>query len=193
MTRIALLRHFPTDWNAEQRLQGQTDTPLNDAARSALAGLRLPREWRTARIISSPLSRAEETARLLAEGQAVYLNRRLIELSWGNWEGKRACDLLADASSGFRPTHEWGMDTRAPNGESAREAWVRALPALREIAENPDPAVIVTHKALMRLIIGRACDWQGMPEIKRARLYPMTLRPTGLPRALEDPIRLEPR
>ncbi|MEM9736902.1 MAG: histidine phosphatase family protein, partial [Pseudomonadota bacterium] len=33
MTRVALLRHYPTDWNGEARLQGQTDRPLTEAAR----------------------------------------------------------------------------------------------------------------------------------------------------------------
>lgn len=193
MTRVALIRHFPTAWNAGRRLQGRTDIPLSEAARETLATLRLPAPWDQARIISSPLRRAAETATILADGRAFEIDPRLVELSWGDWEGRTALDLLADKKAEFSPTHEWGPDTKAPGGESGREAWERVRPALAEIASDPDPAVIVTHKALMRLILGRACNWQGMPEIKRARLYPVSLRSSGLPRDNEEPIRLEIR
>jgi hypothetical protein len=53
MTRIALLRHFPTDWNAEGRLQGRTDIPLSAASREGLSALALPPPW-DARAPSSP-------------------------------------------------------------------------------------------------------------------------------------------
>ena len=68
MTQIALIRHYPTAWNAEARLQGQSDIPLNDASRAKLASLALPAPWDQARIVASPLKRAEETAQLLAGG-----------------------------------------------------------------------------------------------------------------------------
>ncbi len=193
MTRVALLRHYPTAWNGEQRLQGQTDIPLTEDARDTVSRLAFPGAWKDARVISSPLQRAAETARLLAGARPVQLDDRLVELSWGDWEGQQAKDLLADPATGFRPTHEWDADTKAPGGESAREAWDRLRPALAEIAESQVPAVIVMHKALMRLILGTACDWQNMPDIKRGRLYPLMLRPSGLPRDPEEPVRLEAR
>lgn len=193
MTCAALLRHYPTAWNGEQRLQGRTDISLTEEARATLKGLRLPVPWDKARIVSSPLSRALETATILADGHPVGTDPRLVELSWGEWEGKQAKDLLADPSTGFRPTHEWGPDTKAPGGESATEAWGRLRPALADLATDPAPVLIVAHKALMRLILGHACNWQGMPEIKRGRLYPLTLRRSGLPRDNEAPVRLEPR
>ena len=193
MTPIALMRHYPTAWNAEQRLQGRTDIPLTEEARETLAGLALPPPWDRARIITSPLGRAAETARLLADGRKVAEDHRLVEMSWGDWEGVRAKDLLADPDSGFRPTHEWDEDTRAPGGESRREAWRRLHPALALIAFDPEPALIVTHKALMRLMLGTAHGWQGVPEIKRGRVYPMRLAPCGRPCNPEEPVRLVAR
>lgn len=192
MTRAVLLRHFPTAWNAEQRLQGQVDIPLTGEARATLAGLRLPDEWAEARIVASPLSRARETAEIL-KGRPVATDPRLVEISWGEWEGRTARDLLADPKADFRPTHEWDRDMKAPGGESAREAWERARPALADLAADPAPVVIVTHKALMRLILGTAWQWQGVPEIKRGRLYPLTLRPSGLPVEPGEPLRLMAR
>ena len=193
MTRVALIRHYPTERNREARLQGQTDIPLTEEARATLETLRMPGPWDTARLLSSPLLRARQTACLLSEGRNVHQDARLIEMSWGEWEGALARDLIMDPSSGFRPTHEWDRHTKAPGGESMQDAWDRVRPALADIAADPAPAVIVTHKALMRVILGTACNWRSMPEIKRGRLYPVTLRPSGLPRDPGEAIRLEAR
>lgn len=193
MTVVALIRHYPTAWNGEQRLQGQTDIPLTDQARETLQGLQLPPPWDGAGIIASPLSRAAETAQLLADGRAVVTDARLVELSWGIWEGRTAKDLLADPENAFRPTHEWDWHMHAPEGESAAAAWARVKPALADIAAGNRPVVIVTHKALMRLILGVTCAWQGAPEIKRGRLYPLTLRASGQPSDLGEVVRLLPK
>ncbi len=187
------MRHYPTAWNAEQRLQGQSDIPLTDDARATLTGLRMQQPWDRARLLSSPLSRARETAALLADGRQVSTDPRLVELSWGEWEGCLAQDLLADPAQNFRPTHEWSWTMHAPGGESARDAWARVKPALADIASDPEPAVVVMHKALMRLILGIACAWRNPPQIKRGRLYPICLRESGQPYALQDPVRLEPK
>lgn len=197
MTRIALIRHFPTDWNLEARLQGRTDRPLTPEARETLAALALPPDWAGAAIVASPLSRAAETAMLLAGGRRVRLEPRLVEISWGLWEGQRSVDLLADPASGFRPTHEFGWRDKPPGGESAADAWERVRPALARIAAAGAPAVVVCHKALMRMMLGLAWNWRhpdgGVPTIKRARLYPLTLRPDGHPAEPGEPIRLVPR
>ena len=192
MTRIALLRHYPTDWNGERRLQGRTDRPLTPEARATLATLALPQEWEGARLISSTLSRTIDTARLLTDREPRQ-DPDLVELSWGAWEGQIAEDLLADPTSGFVPTGEMGWQARPPGGESMADAWARTQPALARIATSPDPALLVIHKALMRILLGFAHKWQEVPEVKRGRLYPMTLRPGGMPVEPGTPIRLVAR
>ncbi|MEM7176822.1 MAG: histidine phosphatase family protein [Pseudomonadota bacterium] len=195
MTRVALLRHYPTDWNRERRLQGQIDRPLTGDAREALSALALPPAWAWARVVTSTLSRTIDTARLLAPGQPIDQDARLVEIAWGAWEGKRAADLLADPSSGFVPTGDMRWDARPPGGESMADAWARIQPALAEIAAGP-PAVLVSHKAVMRVILGFAMNWrlpEGGVEIKRGRLYPLSLRPGGMPTAPEPALRLVPR
>ncbi|MEO0821922.1 MAG: histidine phosphatase family protein [Pseudomonadota bacterium] len=151
-----LIRHFPTDWNLERRLQGRTDRPLTEAARTALAALALPEPWPEASIWASPLSRAAETARFLAAGRPVAQDVRLMELSWGDWEGHTAEALMADPATGFVPTASLGWAARPPGGESAAEAWARVQPCLAAIAAAGLPAVIVSHKALMRVILAQA-------------------------------------
>jgi probable phosphoglycerate mutase len=191
MTPIALMRHFPTAWNAEGRLQGQTDVPLSTAARAQLAGLCLPPPWDEARLVASPLARAVETARLLAGGRPVATDPRLVELGFGTWEGRRTAELAADPAAGFRPSSEWGPDERAPGGESLAEAWARLAPALAKIAAGRAPAVIVAHKSVMRLILRSAGI--DRPEIKRGRLYPVTLDASGSPGDPRTPVRLVQR
>ncbi len=196
MTRIALMRHFPTSWNQEHRLQGQTDIPLTDEARQQLRGLAIPAPWDTARIISSPLLRAAETARILARGRPVANDPRLVEIAYGEWEGQHGVDLLADPNSGYVNVEDGGWHRRAPGGESHWDAWQRVRPALAEIAAEGAPALLVVHRALMRSILARAWQWEfDSPEpfkIKRGRLYPLTLLPDGTPTAPEEPARLEP-
>ena len=65
MIRLALLRHGHTEWNRAGRIQGRSDIPLDDMARHDLRGLGLPAEWDGAKIWSSPLLRASETAKLI--------------------------------------------------------------------------------------------------------------------------------
>jgi len=193
VTRIALIRHFPTDWNREARLQGRADRPLTPEGRARLAGLRLPAPWRGMPILASPLSRARETAEALAEGRAVRLDPALVEQDWGAWEGRRAADLMAEPGSGFVPTHRLGWTERPPGGETQAELWDRVRPVLAGLA---GPAVLVLHKGVMRVLLGLAGaprDAEGMIEIKRARLYPVALGPDGTPCAPGPAVRLEPR
>ena len=196
MTRIALLRHFPTSWNSEHRFQGQTDIPLTDESRQQLSELAIPPPWNTARIIASPLSRADETARILASGRPVAHDLRLVEISFGEWEGLHGADLLTDPESGYVNVEDWGWPRRPPGGESPWDVWERVRPALAEIAAEANPTLLIVHRALMRVILARAWDWHyDSPEpfrIKRGRIYPLTLLPDGTPSAPEDPDRLEP-
>ncbi|MGX5715755.1 histidine phosphatase family protein [Arthrobacter sp. MAHUQ-56] len=152
LTTFALVRHGQTDWNAERRLQGSTDIPLNDIgrgqARDAVAVL-APYEWDA--IVSSPLSRAAETADLIAEGLGLTVSRRVPELterSFGPAEGMQAGPEL-DA-------------LRVPGGfkgaESEDEAADRGIAALEALAEEfrGQRLLVVTHGTLLRVTLSRA-------------------------------------
>lgn len=195
MTEIALLRHFPTAWNAEARLQGRTDRPLTAEAEATLAALSLPPPWDGRPILSSPLARARQTARLLAGGRPVATDCRLVEICWGAWEGRLSAELLAEPDSGFVPTHLLGWSQRPEGGESAADAFARVAPLLEELARAGRPTLLVTHKGMMRAILRMAAGGPEAepPEIKRARLYPLTLAPGGRPTAPGPPVRLLPR
>ena len=181
---IGLMRHFQTDWNAAHLLQGRTDRPLTDAARVRLSELPIPDPWATARLIATPPSRASATAPILYR-QVPEIEPALTELSWGAWEGQSGADLLEDPNSGYDHVETWGWDKAPPGGESPNAAWARIGPALRQIAENRRPSLLVVHRGVMRVIMAKAWGWNfDSPEpfrIKRERIYPIHLNADGCP------------
>ncbi len=194
--RIALLRHFPTDWNLERRLQGRADRPLTEEGRARLAGLRLPSPWDRAEIVASTLVRARDTAELLADGRPVRLDPRLVEQDWGAWEGLQAAALEADPESGFVPSHLMPPEFRPPGGESQRDMLARLRPALAEIGQTRRRTLVVAHKAVMRALLREATGVPAeaeAPEIKRARLYPVLCDASGRLSDPGAPMRLVPR
>lgn len=189
MIRLALLRHGHTHWNRAGRIQGRSDIPLDDAARAELAAQRLPPPWDTADLWSSPLDRAAETARLVADRDPQHAPD-LTEMFWGAWEGKRGLDLQADPDSGFRDIEHWGWDYRPPGGESPAEVWARIQPWLGGLTRD---TVAVCHIGIMRMILAKAYGWDfdgpAPFRIKRNRLFIVEIdgaRLTPLP----EPIRL---
>lgn len=194
MTRIALLRHFPTVWNAEGRLQGRTDVPLSPEGRCALAGFRLPAPFAGWPMIASPLRRAAETAASLAEGRPVPVDARLAEMDFGRWEGLTVAAL--EAEPGWRPIEAWGWDFRAPGGESPREMAARVRPLLAELAAL-GPRLLVTHRGLMRCLLAQASGWDylgPMPfRIRRAAIHEIEVDPDGRPVGIAATVKLAVR
>lgn len=89
--RLYIVRHGETEWNVTKRFQGRTDIPLNEKgreeARKTAEGIK---DFMIDLVISSPLSRAKETAEILVEGRKIpiWVDERLEEISFGVMEGK---------------------------------------------------------------------------------------------------------
>jgi broad specificity phosphatase PhoE len=142
MTELLLVRHGETDWNADGRLQGQTDRPLSDFGRrqarelaEALQGEQLQA------IYSSDLARARETAEIVADRLElpVVLDPDLREKDWGTWEGLTAVE----------------RDRVEFVGESTEAHQERTLRALKRISERHPGAgrvLVVTHGGSMRRV-----------------------------------------
>ncbi|MDO4887254.1 MAG: histidine phosphatase family protein [Actinomycetaceae bacterium] len=129
--RVVLWRHGQTDLNISFRIQGSLDIPLNDAGReqASAAAEHIARLEPTA-IVSSPLSRAHETARALAEvtGLDVAKDERLAERDFGQWEGLdreaiagRWPEQFNAWSSGLQPQGV-GVETKTAVGERVSRA-----------------------------------------------------------------------
>jgi len=163
MTLLALLRHGPTAWTAERRLQGRTDLPLSPEGRAEVAGWRLPAAVDGCVWLTSPLARARETAALLGRADAP-VDDRLAEMSFGSWEGRRRADLAAELGPAMAEIEARGLDFRAPGGESPREVQRRVAPLLAEIAHGGRAHLAVTHKAVIRAIYAEATGWPMLGE-----------------------------
>ena len=156
---LLLVRHGETTWNAEGRWQGQTDVPLSEVGRrqAELLGARLARLFasgalpRPKGVFTSDLSRAVETARLLAEFGGIDATATVLpelrERYFGSWEGKTAEEV------GFAP----GSGERAPDAEGYDAVWVRMSAALERVWHTSDSAaLIVGHGGSLRALVARA-------------------------------------
>ena len=143
---MVMIRHAPTAWNAAGRIQGHTDVPLGGDGRRALAGRRLPERFGAYRVHSSPLARAVETAALLGL-DAPVLDRRLMEMDWGEWEGSTRAALAAADPAGVARNEAGGPDFRPPGGESPREVQARIVDWARSAAAGPPPGAMRNHRS----------------------------------------------
>lgn len=159
MTALAVIRHGPTAWNHDGRMQGRHDVPLAGDARAALAARRPPPELDGFDWSSSPLARAVETARLLAPDIALAIEPALTEMSWGDWEGATLDALRARHGAEFADIEDRGLDFQPPGGESPRMVQARLTPWLARLGATDRPTVAVTHKGVIRALLGLATAW----------------------------------
>jgi len=157
---IYLVRHGETEFNRERRLQGHVDSPLTarGLAQARAVG-DLLRELIGAqpgwRVVASPLGRTLSTARVVAEQldvASVEIEPRLIELSWGAWDGRLRDELAAAYPDTFGRTN-WAF--HAPTGETYEEMCARLSSWLGELPPEPERRVVaVSHGVTGRVLRG---------------------------------------
>ncbi|MEP6481937.1 MAG: histidine phosphatase family protein [Rhodoglobus sp.] len=146
---LYLVRHGETDWNLERRIQGSTDISLNATGReqaAATGALLARRTWDA--VIASPLSRAFETASIIAAAvglPAPAADPALVERNYGAAEG--LTDRQID--------EQYPADAPVPGRETRDAVVLRVLPALMRIAEtHPGQSVIVvSHGGVIRSVL----------------------------------------
>lgn len=152
---LALVRHFPTAWNAAGRIQGRTDIPLADPERRSG---RLGRDLADRVWYVSPLGRARATAALLGVA-APTIDPRLIEMDWGSYEGQTLDGLRRELGTLLATNEARGLDFRPEGGETPRDVALRFQGFLHDIASNPRPVGAVTHKGVIRAALALATGW----------------------------------
>jgi broad specificity phosphatase PhoE len=166
MTTIFLARHGETDWNVQRRVQGHSDTPLNETGRAQALALadELQGEAIDA-VYSSDLLRAHETARIVAEprGLNVTAIRDLRERNFGTWEGLTDDEIFVrfpEAASG-----RWG------DAETKEEMAERVFEALQRIADAHagGRVLVVSHGGPLRAVLGR-CGVDGVGRIENCHV-----------------------
>ncbi len=163
-TRLLLVRHGQTEWNAARRYQGHRDIPLSPAGveQAERLAARLAKEPPRA-VYASDLSRALQTATIIARacGIPVIPHEDLREIDVGEWEGRSLEEARELDPAGWARWHDDTENNPIPGGESfaqLRERVVRR--AMQIVGAHPDDTVcIVSHAGPLRAII---CDALGL-------------------------------
>lgn len=156
---IYVIRHGQTDWNAEGRLQGQKDIPINAIGRAQATqnGEALREILGTADgydFVASPLSRTRETMERIRTAMgldptAYRLDERLRELSFGDWEGFTTAEIKAVDRERIRERsrQKWGF---IPPGADAESYEILSWRIGAWLASVKQPTVAVAHGGVVR-------------------------------------------
>jgi broad specificity phosphatase PhoE len=150
-TTLLFVRHGSTMWTARpSRYQGRTDLPLT--TRGRLEAGQLADRLRTVKldaIYSSPLRRARETAVVLAQDRGMPLDtdERIIELSYGDWEGKGLAEVERDDGEALKA---WAAGLATPPGGESRIALMRRVSEFLDSVAGQGTVAVVTHKEVIR-------------------------------------------
>lgn len=154
---LFLLRHAPTLWNLEKRIQGRADIALSEDSQSALSQLTLPPAWLQIKWVSSPLQRARSTADFLGV-QNCDIHPALLEMDWGQFEGMQLSEIDRQIKAlGLSPDR--GLDMQPPGGESPRMVRNRFAKWLGDQVHVESDMIAVTHKGVIRAALSLATGW----------------------------------
>ena len=155
---IWLARHGETDSNAEGRVQGSIDPPLNDRGREQARALaKAATEVGPKALYTSQLRRARETADIVARELRLepIVDARFAESHRGEWEGRLIADIKSEhpelwtGSLGIEPAF------RFPGGESLEEHAARVEAGLDDVRRGPLPALVVCHGGTIRRVLAK--------------------------------------
>ncbi|MBE0684989.1 MAG: histidine phosphatase family protein [Anaerolineaceae bacterium] len=162
-TTIYLIRHGETDWNLEQKYQGQQDIPLNS---TGIKQARLIAEslngHHFSALYSSDLMRAFQTAQEIGKKikLSIITHPALREINQGEWEGRFIKDVLATSEAEVRAVYQNPYTTRKPGGESIAEVADRMYAYLDHLAEKHDQQtiIVVSHGLAIATVLCKARD-----------------------------------
>ncbi|MGE3229396.1 MAG: histidine phosphatase family protein [Hyphomicrobium sp.] len=172
---IYFIRHGETDWNRDRRYQGQRDIPLNDTGRAqahrngAALSAFLP-AIADADFVASPLGRTRETMEIIRAALGLAhdgytVEPKLVELSYGLWEGTLQDDLARTDPEGVAArrtdTYRW----RPSGGESYADLFARVSGWASGVARD---CVIVSHGGVSRCLRAHVLglDPELIPELE---------------------------
>lgn len=155
--RVWLVRHGETEGQSSIRYHGSNDVPLSDLGRAQLRALApLFSGLQPSRVLCSPLSRARESAAILAAANgwpasALCFDERLREVSFGDCEGLTQPEIVARHPE-FWQRHQAGKAESFPGGERFADfaARVRAAALEAEAGHQDGDLVLVAHRGIVR-------------------------------------------
>ncbi|MGL5698560.1 MAG: 2,3-diphosphoglycerate-dependent phosphoglycerate mutase GpmB [Kluyvera sp.] len=172
MLQVYLVRHGETQWNAERRIQGQSDSPLTAKGeqQAMQVGARV-RSYGITHVIASDLGRTRRTAEIIADacGCGITLDSRLRELNMGVLEQRHLDSLTAEEEEWRRQVVNGTPGGRIPEGESMQELSERMLAGLTACLELPPGSrpLLVSHGIALGCLVGTIL---GLPAHAERRL-----------------------
>lgn len=157
--KLYLIRHGQTDWNIQGKIQGSHDIPLNETGRKQAESVAKGMESRpVARIFSSTLKRAAETAEEIARIQDVEITymKELIEVEFGKWEGLTWDEIQREYPAEFERWSLNPVDVAPPGGETQTQVMKRCVSVVEEILKKTngrEDAAIVSHGATIAYLV----------------------------------------
>jgi broad specificity phosphatase PhoE len=150
MTRLLLVRHAESEWNAMGRWQGHADPPLSDTGRAQAASAAARLDGSVNAVVSSDLRRARETAETIADALGVgpvSVDAGLREIDVGEWTGLTNAEI-EERWPGLLDRWRAGALDAIPGGETRAAFAERFVEAIRRVgAANDGPLLVVTHAA----------------------------------------------
>src|SRR5258708_13025733 len=170
---MILIRHGETEWAKNGRHTGRTDSPLTDAGREQ-AGFLLPifDEVKFARILSSPLKRALETANIAGLGPRLEVDNDLVEWDYGDYEGlttKEIRELVPDWTVWTHP---------CPKGETIAQVSQRADRVVAKLRSIEGNVAVFSHGHFLRVLVSRCI---GLPSTYDTLVLSSSTPPSTLP------------
>jgi probable phosphoglycerate mutase len=151
---IYVARHGETAWSLSGQHTGLTDLPLTERGeRNAVRlGERL-KGLTFAKVLTSPLQRAMRTCELAGFGVRAEIDRDLLEWNYGEYEGRRTAEILAD-----RPDWQLFRDG-CPGGESPGQVGARADRMVKRVRAVNGDVLIFSSGHFLRVLAAR---WLGL-------------------------------
>ncbi len=153
---LVVVRHGMTDWNAEDRLQGHLDIPLNEEGVRQARGLcATVRSYRFDHIYSSPLLRARQTVEIVAKNREISYDWRIAEINHGVWQGLTKEEIASRWPEEWRLWRESPASYTPDGGESLFELEQRIHRFLSEAKGST--ILCVTHGQVIQTIFSLLC------------------------------------
>ena len=161
-TRLVLARHGETTWSRAGRHTGRTDIPLTEVGRQQARQLGAALAGRTfSRVVSSPLVRASETARLAGFGTGLEFDDDLQEWDYGVFEGRTRLEIAAEIPG-------WTVWSQPiAGGESLQALGVRADRIIGRLLPVGGDILLFSHGHFLRVLAAR---WMESPALLASRL-----------------------
>ena len=158
-TSIILVRHGQTEWNRVERFRGRIDIPLNQTGidQAKKTAKRISTRWNPSAVYTSPLSRAKETAEIIAQSckLAAQVNNGLIDINYGEWQGLTPEEARRTWPDAVMNWFKHPEIVEIPDGECLMDVRSRIIRTVNEICNQhiDQDIVLVSHTVVNRLML----------------------------------------